>query len=227
MVARSGLAYYAFTEKDASLRTDLSTFGVQVCSPNTFRERLFGISQATVLNMFQSTRGAFVHMMSDASPSKIKNEYVDCTITFFDRENKFCVMSLGARQVLGSLDTASYKRLLLTVSENWGARFPREADSLLPGSVNVGDETFEEMVIASTCSDMGPGAHGAFENLVGSNIHAPCSAHGANIIVRDAPESDPEVASLYFALEKMLKDISSTQREREILQGYGFPCHRG
>ena len=222
MIARSGIAYYSFTESDALLRADLASFGIQVCSPNTFRERLFRISQATVTNMFQNTRGALVHMISDASPSKIKDEYVDCTITFFDRNDKFCVMSLGARQVLGSLDTASYKRLLVTVSQNWGGRFPRESDSLVPGSINIGDETFDEMVIASSCSDMGPGAHGAFQSLVGSNIHLPCCAHGANIIVRDAAESDPDIATLYLRMEELLTGISQTQRDREILQGYGI-----
>ena len=115
---------------------------------------------------------------------------MDCTITFIDEHDEFRVMALGARQVLGALDTVSYERVLTTVAGNWGARFARPEDTLIPGDINAGGGgVVEEMVIASTCSDMGPGTHGAFRQLVGTHAHIPCCAHGANGINRDIAES--------------------------------------
>ena len=133
MVVRSGLPYYSFTERGASLRTDLDSFGVRVCSPNTFRKYLYEISMATVKNMFRSMRGLCGHIMSDASPIRFKNEYVDCCVTFFDAKDQFRVMNLGSKQVLGPLDTICYERVLLNVSGTWGARFAGVSDSLIAG----------------------------------------------------------------------------------------------
>jgi hypothetical protein len=133
MVACSGLPYFPFTESAANLRSDLQRFKIRVCCPKTFRKYLFELTMRTSANIFDSMRGCLGHLMSDATPSKIKNEYVDFVASFIDANDQFRIANLGSKQVLGPLDTASYKKVMEVVSDNWGARFAASHASLITG----------------------------------------------------------------------------------------------
>lgn len=223
MVACSGLPYFPFTESTANLRFDLQRFKVRVCCPKTFRKYLFELTMRTSSQIFDSMRGCLGHLMSDATPSKIKNEYVDFVATFIDQNDQFRVANLGSKQVLGPLDTASYKKVMEVIADNWGARFASTQASLISGEINLDEKSIEEFLVVSSCSDMGPGAHGAFQQLVGIESHVPCMAHGANGINRDAFEESPIIWAFYQSLESALKAVSETQHHRELLKSLNIP----
>ena len=217
MVAKSGLPYYRFTATHSELKKDLESFGVQACCAKTFRKYLHEMSVATVENMFHALRGLRGHLITDASPSKVKNEYVDVTLFFIDHKGKFAVMPLGSRQVLGALSEETYGKVLFSIAQGWGARIALPQESWDAEKVLLDRKSVQEFVVVSSGSDMGPGAHGFLNKTLGAESHMPCCAHGANGINRDCVLIIPEVSAEVTALASFLKEISKTQRGREIM----------
>ena len=154
-----------------------------MCSPVTFRKALHAITYETVRNMFEKLRGVRGHMMSDATPSERKNEYVDFCASLFDTEDRFRVVCLGSKQVQGPLDTETYERHIITVGDTWGARFSFPGSSMIPGEIYIGTKECTEFLLVRSCSDMGSGAHGAFKSLFGEEGHIPCTAVNLSMFI--------------------------------------------
>jgi len=224
-VLASGYPYYRLTKPGSQLKAIMERSGIATCSRTTFIKRAEALAASIGEQIFYLTRGVVAHIQIDASPSKLKHDFVETILTYMKEDNEYKRISFGIIQTKGVMSADSYTQFLKAILDAFEARTAGTSDSLVPCLRSSSGTA--ELVIASSQSDAGPGASNCFLDRFSCQQHVLCTTHGMNRIQYDAIENFPLAKMQLEACRAVVKESRRTKENRSILEDSGITSPPG
>jgi hypothetical protein len=216
VILKSGLAYNKFTSAGPLKSYLKDSSGVEI-SPKTFRLRMREFGENAAVNIFDALKGNFLHVMSDSSPSKARENLVDTCVSFITADGEFQALPIALYNMRGQSSKSEYELLLLDTLEAYEIS---RSSTLYDGG---------RAVLVSATSDAGPGQSTVFRDWLSCERTSLDIAHGLNNLVKDVYRHEESLKAEWtkaLAVCKMLRSSTAWNEKRQSLKITKPPNHR-